>query len=165
MLRELGALDVLCVAVVGALDGIAGTDTVVGPRHDLVGVFVVAVLAANPPQHAVLHEMLLYVTTHHRLSALVHTEDGLIGTALGSVEVGFHGAHLSRPLAALLVVWTVDLEHVDPLLKVLVLEVIEIGRVAVGAGGVASDPPLDAVPAVVLAAAHDLDRFSEDFGA
>ena len=162
---QLRTLDVLCVAVVGAFDWVAWTHGVVGPSHDLVCVFVVAVLTADSTQHAVLRKMLLYVASHHRLPTLVDAEDGLVGTPLGSVEVGFHCAHLPRPLAALLVVRAVDFEHVDPLLKVLVLEVVEIGCVAVGACRVCRYPPLDAALTVVLAAAHDLDWLPEDFGA
>ena len=155
---ELRAFDVLGVAVVRASYGVARTDPVVCPCDDLVGVLVVAILAADPAQAAQLHEVLLHVTTHHRLPALVHAEDGLVQTSLGRMEVGFNGAHLASPLAPALVVWTVDLEHVDALLKVLVLEVVEFGSVAVGACGGGRHLPLDAALAVVVATAHHLDR-------
>ena len=60
---------------------------------------------------------------------------------------------------------TVDLELVDPLLKVLVLEVVEIGRAAVGTGCRGGHAPLNTVLAVVLAAADNLHWLSEHFGA
>ena len=62
-------------------------------------------------------------------------------------------------------VWTVDLELVDPLLKVLVLEVVEVGCVAVGTGSSGGHAPFNAVLAVVLATADNLHWLSEHFGA
>ena len=72
------------------------------------------------------------------------------------MQVGFHCARFTSPLAASLVVGAVDLEHVDALLKVLVFEVVEVWRVAVWTCCIDIDPSFNAILAVVVAAAHNL---------
>ena len=72
---------------------------------------------------------------------------------------------LPRPPAALLVVGTVDLEHVHPLLKVGVSEVVEVGRATIRTGVVHCDALLDAVVTVVAPAADHLPGLLQDLGA
>ena len=60
---------------------------------------------------------------------------------------------------------TVDLEHVHPLLKVGVSEVVEVGRAAVRAGVVRCDALFDAVVTVVASAADHLPGLLQDLGA
>ena len=148
----------------GALDRVAGAGIVVWARDVLVGVLVVAVLAADSAQHAVLSEVLLDVLPHHGLATLVDAEDGLIGTALGGMQVRLDSAHLPTPFAASFVVGAVYLEQINPLLKVLVFEVVECRRVAVGACGVDGDATLNAGLAVMVATADDLHWLSQHSG-
>ena len=72
---------------------------------------------------------------------------------------------LPRPPTPLLVVGAVDLECVDPLLKVGVSEVVEVGRATIRTGVVYCDALFDAVVAVVASAADHLPWFIEDLGA
>ncbi len=122
---------------------------------------MVAVLAPHHAVGALLGHMLLYVPPLHQLTALAWAFDSFVTAPLGRVEMRLDVAEVTGPLAATLVVRTVDLERTDALLKVPVSKVVKVDGMAVGAG-FTLDPLLNAALAVVLTTADDLAWIAED---